>query len=95
MGLVNHDLPKCATPFIDPLTNFVYLRFHGPEGGYKGSYSSGLLQEYASYIHEWLCNGKTVYTFFNNTMGNALKNIIEINGLVEQYCLNFYLSIRL
>lgn len=80
--LVLHDLPASATPLQEPSTDFVYLRFHGPEGGYRGSYSDTYLAEYASYINEWLDDGKTVFAYFNNTMGDAVNNLLTLNDLV-------------
>lgn len=82
MGMVTHDMKASASPFIEPWTDFVYLRFHGPEGGYRGSYADEVLAEYASYINEWREDGKTVYAYFNNTLGNALNNLVTMNGLV-------------
>ena len=32
--------------------DLVYLRFYGPSGNYKGSYSESFLHEYASYVME-------------------------------------------
>lgn len=75
MGLVLHDKPSSSTPFKNPNVNFVYLRFHGPSGNYRESYSDDFLAEYASYIQEWLDEGKDVFTYFNNTMGEALLNL--------------------
>ncbi|MCD8739245.1 DUF72 domain-containing protein [Mucilaginibacter roseus] len=80
--LVLHDLPASASPLLEPAADFVYLRFHGPEGGYRGSYSDDYLAEYASYINEWLDDGKTVYTYFNNTVGGAVNNLITLRDMV-------------
>ncbi|MEO7211447.1 DUF72 domain-containing protein [Mucilaginibacter sp.] len=82
MGLVLHDMPKSAPPMLEQDVPFVYLRFHGPGGGYRGSYSDEILSEYAGYITEWQEEGKTVYTYFNNTMGDALKNLLTLNDYV-------------
>ncbi|RWY57456.1 DUF72 domain-containing protein [Mucilaginibacter gilvus] len=83
MSLVLHDMPKSAPPMLEQDVPFVYLRFHGPGGGYRGSYADEILSEYAGYITEWLEEGKTVYTYFNNTMGDALKNLITLNEYVN------------
>ncbi|PWK78718.1 uncharacterized protein YecE (DUF72 family) [Mucilaginibacter oryzae] len=82
VGMVTHDMKTSATPLMEPLADFAYLRFHGPEGGYRGSYADEVLAEYASYINEWLDEGKTVYTYFNNTLGDALTNLITLNNFV-------------
>jgi uncharacterized protein YecE (DUF72 family) len=74
---------KSTSPFELTSDQFVYLRFHGPEGGYRGSYSDQFLQEYASYVREWIDEGRTVYVYFNNTMGNAVQNLITLNDMVK------------
>ena len=67
VALVLQDMPKSATPMESTSEELVYIRFHGPSGNYKGSYSDGFLYEYAMYIQEWRQEGKTVYVYFNNT----------------------------
>lgn len=83
MGMVIHDLPASATPLMETEANFIYLRFHGPNNGYRGSYSDDFLQEYAAYICDWLADGKTVYAYFNNTMGAAVHNLATLNSMVQ------------
>lgn len=82
-GMVIHDLPSSITPIVDFPSTVVYLRFHGPNGGYRGSYANDFLQAQASHIHDWLKDGKSVYTYFNNTMGDAVKNLMDLNNLVR------------
>jgi uncharacterized protein YecE (DUF72 family) len=82
-AMVWHDLPASAAPMPDSDINFVYLRFHGPESGYRGSYNDDFLSEYASYITDWLAENKTVYAYFNNTMGAAVQNLITLNSFVS------------
>jgi uncharacterized protein YecE (DUF72 family) len=80
-ALVIHDMPKSSTPLADMETNLVYLRFHGENGRYGGSYEDHFLHEYAGYIKAWLKEGKTVYAYFNNTMGDAVKNLLSLNDM--------------
>ncbi|MCF0069324.1 DUF72 domain-containing protein [Dyadobacter sp. CY261] len=75
MGMVYHDKAGSESPQPELDAGHIYLRFHGPDGNYKGSYDQGLLFEYAGYIAEWLAAGKVVYVYFNNTMGAALENL--------------------
>lgn len=82
VGMVMHDMISSAAPFREPEQDFVYLRFHGPERGYRGSYADEYLEEYAEYINGWLDDGKDVFTYFNNTMGDAVKNLIGLNERV-------------
>jgi len=83
VSLVIHDVPASATPVIDSKTDFRYLRFHGPGGRYRGSYTNEFLQKYATHIKTWIKEGKTVYAYFNNTMGDAVGNLQTLNGLVQ------------
>jgi uncharacterized protein YecE (DUF72 family) len=82
--LVIHDISASATPMQEELSNEVYIRFHGPNGGYRGSYADDFLYEYAQYIKEWSDEGKTVYVYFNNTMGEAVNNLIRLNTYLAE-----------
>lgn len=84
MAVVVHDMPASATPLIDTEADFVFMRFHGEEGNYRGSYLDDFLSEHAEYIKDWLREGKTVYTYFNNTMGAALQNLMTLNKFVAR-----------
>lgn len=84
MGMVIQDKPPAATPLLETELPFVYLRFHGPGGSYRGSYEDDVLYEYAGYIRDWLEEGKTVYTYFNNTMGNAIANLFTLKDLIRE-----------
>ncbi len=85
LSIVLHDIPASATPlhYYDT-ADTVYLRFHGPGGKYRGSYADDVLHEYSSYIREWQHEGKTVYVYFNNTMGDAVRNLEALNAFVRQ-----------
>lgn len=85
MAMVIHDKTPAASPMLESDLPFVYLRFHGPEGSYRGSYDDDVLSEYATYIREWQSEGKEVFTYFNNTMGEALSNLFTLRKfLLEQ-----------
>jgi uncharacterized protein YecE (DUF72 family) len=83
MAMVIQDKPPAVTPLLPSDLPFVYLRFHGPDGSYRGSYERDLLEEYAGYIEDWLAEGKTVYTYFNNTMGEAVANLYTLRDLIS------------
>lgn len=84
-GTVQQDMPKSATPPQATVANdFVYLRFHGPQGTYRGSYDTAFLSDRAARIAAWLTEGKAVYAYFNNTMGDALGNLETLKVLVAQ-----------
>lgn len=83
-SLVIHDMPGSAT--LEAIRGeIIYLRFHGPTGDYKGSYSPAHLQHWA----EWLVDqqqktGKTAYVYFNNTMGDAYNNAQLLRAYMEK-----------
>lgn len=79
---VLHDMKQSATPLNIGSPDFIYLRFHGPTGNYRGSYTHAFLAEYAEYISEWLSQGKTVYTYFNNTAGEAFHNLRTLQSML-------------
>jgi uncharacterized protein YecE (DUF72 family) len=83
MGMVIQDKPPAVTPILETDLPFIYLRFHGPGGSYRGSYETELLEEYAGYITSWLETGKTVYSYFNNTMGEAVSNLYTLRDMVR------------
>lgn len=82
-SLVIHDKIESSNLLTDNPSDFVYLRFHGPGGNYRGSYSDEFLNEFAYYIKDWQEEGKTVYVYFNNTMGDAIGNLATLNKYLE------------
>lgn len=83
-GVVEQDLPKSATPQVTVAEEFRYLRFHGPEGTYRGSYEAAFLSRHAKRVADWVKEGREVYVYFNNTMGDALGNLETLNALVAE-----------
>ncbi|MES2454844.1 MAG: DUF72 domain-containing protein [Bacteroidota bacterium] len=83
MAMVIQDKPPAITPMLETELPYVYLRFHGPGGSYRGAYEDDLLYEYAGYIKDWIAEGKTIYTYFNNTMGAAIANLFTLKDLVS------------
>ena len=82
-ALVLHDIP--SSHIHTPLANaeFIYIRFHGIKGDYKGSYDDAYLKQSAEKIMTWLGQGKDVYTYFNNTIGDAVGNLETLISLVS------------
>lgn len=80
---VLHDKQGGELLFDAARMPFVYLRFHGPEGDYGGSYDDAFLYEYSHYIRDWFAAGKEIFVYFNNTMGNALANLNTLRSYVE------------
>lgn len=82
-SIVLHDIPKSANRQLNKNANFVYLRFHGPAGDYRGGYPDEFLEQQADQISHWRNAGKDVFVYFNNTIGDALKNVMTLNKLVS------------
>lgn len=76
--VVMHDMPKSFTPMIDMKKNFIYLRFHGEYGDYRGGYSDDFLREHSFNIRSWLNEGLPVFAYFNNTIGDAVYNAMTL-----------------
>jgi len=82
-SMVVHDIPKSANFVTNKKSGFVYLRFHGPKGDYRDSYSTGFLKEKADQIKAWSREGKKVYAYFNNTIGSAFENAQTLKEMLE------------
>jgi uncharacterized protein YecE (DUF72 family) len=78
-SIVLHDMSKSMNWRLNKKATFVYLRFHGPAGDYRGGYNDNYLQQQAEQISTWRQEGRDVYVYFNNTIGDAIKNVITLN----------------
>jgi uncharacterized protein YecE (DUF72 family) len=81
-SMVIHDFALAEMVINENNSDFIYLRFHGPEGNYRGSYSNDFLFEYAQYIKECQADGKIVYIYFNNTAGDAFQNLFTLKSFL-------------
>jgi uncharacterized protein YecE (DUF72 family) len=79
-AVVVHDMPKSATPLIDMEAGHLYLRFHGEKGDYRGGYTDEYLEEQAENIKDWQAEGKQVFAYFNNSMGDAVHNALSLKN---------------
>jgi uncharacterized protein YecE (DUF72 family) len=72
------DLPRC--PITEPNdAPFVYVRRHGPGGGYRGCYAPEHIAADAERIRAWLGDGKDVFVYYNNDMGgHAVDNARQL-----------------
>lgn len=80
-SIVLHDMPT-GTMELNEGAPFVYIRYHGPGGDYRGSYEEDFLSDHAEIIREYLAGGKDVYAYFNNTMGTAPRDALRLRGLI-------------
>jgi uncharacterized protein YecE (DUF72 family) len=82
-GMVLQDMPASKLESPGGNTNFIYVRYHGVEGDYKGAYPETMLIGVAGKIQRWLEERRDVYVYFNNTIGDALLNAQALYGMVE------------
>lgn len=69
--------PKTVT------ADFVYVRLHGPDGPYQGSYDQSVLAGWARDFRAWEKEGGDVYCYFDNDQaGYAVKNALRLKELV-------------
>ncbi|WP_445504869.1 DUF72 domain-containing protein [Microvirga sp. G4-2] len=75
--LRDHNAALCLSDHADApapwvvTADFVYVRGHGTNGRYAGSYSKETLQSWAHDIGEWRRNGRDVYVYFDNDIKSA------------------------
>jgi uncharacterized protein YecE (DUF72 family) len=75
--LRDHDAALCISdhaaapaPWL-ATAGFVYVRAHGTNGRYAGSYSPETLQNWAQQIARWRAEGRDVYVYFDNDIKSA------------------------
>jgi uncharacterized protein YecE (DUF72 family) len=75
--LRDHNAALCLSDHADApaprltTADFVYVRAHGTNGRYAGSYSKEALSDWALQIMEWRGNGRDVYVYFDNDIKSA------------------------
>jgi len=82
-SLVLHDMPASMVNKLQGEPSFVYIRFHGEKGDYRGTYDQAFLNSRATEIRQWLDQGLDVYAYFNNTIGGAAENLVTLNEMVR------------
>ena len=77
-----HDFAKKRTPLVTT-ADFVYIRFHGTNGRYAGSYDDATLQKWAAKIEEFRTKGLAIYCYFNNDFeGAAVRDAMRLRSLL-------------
>jgi uncharacterized protein YecE (DUF72 family) len=75
--LRDHNAALCLSDHADApapwltTADFVYVRAHGTNGRYAGSYSKETLEDWASRVAEWRDSGRDVYVYFDNDIKSA------------------------
>lgn len=81
-GFCIHDMPDSASPEV-VTGKLAYVRFHGPAGKYRGSYTHAQLAAWAGRLRAWEAKGASVYAYFNNDIGGyAPKNAKTLLALL-------------
>jgi uncharacterized protein YecE (DUF72 family) len=87
--LRKHAVALCLYEFAGqqaPLVitaDFVYIRLHGPDGAYQGSYDDEVLRTWADRIAAWVEAGLDVYCYFDNDdRGYAPKNASALLAMI-------------
>ena len=74
---MGYDSPQEMT------ADFIYVRLHGTESKYGGSYPDTLLKEWARRIRRWRKQSKEIYFYFNNDPeGHAIRNALTLKQMV-------------
>jgi uncharacterized protein YecE (DUF72 family) len=65
--------------------NFTYIRLHGPDGAYQGSYPPDELKRWAKRIREWQADLRAVYLYFDNDQAAyAAQNAAMLRRLLGE-----------
>lgn len=81
------DMPVCPVTRSTSGATILYLRRHGTDGKYRGSYDDHALQQDADLLCEWAARGVPTYAFFNNTAdGAAVHDARRLQYLVAGRC---------
>lgn len=78
-----YELAGFQTP---PLVTakLIYIRLHGPDGAYAGSYGRRTLKSWAKRIGDWSAQGHVVHCYFDNDdRGFAFHNAETLRRLLE------------
>ncbi len=77
-----HDFGKKITPF-KITAPFIYVRFHGANGRYVGSYDESVLASWAQKLRPH-CQTKEIFCYFNNDFGGAaIEDAKRLRALLE------------
>lgn len=68
----------------DVTAGFTYMRLHGPDGPYRGSYDQQALSGWAGRITSWRGEGIDCYCYFDNDeAGYAYANAVSLRGMLS------------
>lgn len=80
-----YHLADVVSP-LEVTADFVYIRLHGPDGPYAGSYGDNDLRRWSDRIEKWQNQGKDVYCYFDNDQqGFAAENALGLVQLASRH----------
>lgn len=78
------DLGGKLSP-MEVTSNFTYLRLHGPQKAYQGSYGLPKLRLWKKRMNEWIDKKKSVYCYFDNDeKGFAIEDARTLQNLLTK-----------
>jgi uncharacterized protein YecE (DUF72 family) len=82
-GFCIFDMPGFTSP-VESTADFAYVRFHGNDELYSGSYSKEDLGDWLKKLQALPSSAKTIYIYFNNDAGGyAIENAQTLRKLIE------------
>lgn len=77
-----HDLGGVLSPG-EITSDIVYVRLHGPDGPYRGSYHRAALAGWMDSLSAWADEGRTIHCYFDNDQaGYAALNAVEMRDMI-------------
>lgn len=65
--------------------DIVYIRLHGPDGPYRGQYTTPVLADWASTFSTWAKQGKQIFCYFDNDeAGYAPRDAMKLQDMVRR-----------
>lgn len=78
-----YDFDRRLSP-KEVTADFVYVRFHGPEGPYQGQYDTETLAGWAGAFSTWAGQGKEIFCYFDNDQaGYAAHDAMRLRQMLE------------
>lgn len=78
-----HDHRDAPSP-TKITSDFVYIRFHGPDGFYRSKYKTSTLNKWSRRIKDWDATDLDVYAYFNNDAhAYAIENAKALKTLLD------------
>jgi uncharacterized protein YecE (DUF72 family) len=83
MAFCIYEIDHHLSPILST-ADYVYVRLHGPEGKYAGSYTDAALRQWADRCKQWHIQGKDVFFYFDNDqLGYAAFNAIKLKEMIS------------